>query len=391
MSFAQHNLDLEVANVICAPAAMPQVWVVVQTPAIAKDMQAEIARDSDLNSRVFSGTLSQFTAQGSEVWALASCIAFEVSDHQADDLRALAEIHSTSHDKVQCIALSGKVLPDREQTVLKAAGVQEVLTLGHGGDAKTNPSQSGGGDVTAILRARGGAGASTLAVNLAVGQAQKGTPGRTALIDLDIQNGAVGVMLEMPESSHASDWVTGTSTANAGFIEQAMQRHESGLDVFSAPDIFAPITALTAQKVTDLISALRARYDHIVLDMPQGVADWIEPVLTHAARVVLVSDTGLPSVKRTRRLIDLIREEHMTLPVEVVINQHRKPVVLSATHREIEALWGRPLQHWIPQDTRSARRATDLGQPLVTCARRSPAARAIGALGTALLTPTKKV
>lgn len=80
----------------------------------------------------------------------------------------------------------------------------------------------------------------------------------------------------------------------------------------------------------ELNTTQRVDYDHIVRDMPQGVAERFRPALIHVARVVLVNDTSLPSVKRTHRLIDLIRAEHMTLPVEVVIANTAAPTKTAA-------------------------------------------------------------
>ena len=159
-----------------------------------------------------------------------------------------------------------------------------------------------------------------------------------------------------------------------------MVPHQSGVDVLTAPDIFAPLGALNAISLAALIDALKARYDHIVLDMPQAIDAWITPVLDKADRVLIVTDTSLPAVKRTRRLMDLIAEEHMTLPVDVAVNQQKKPMFMSAALRECETLIGRPFTHWIPMDAKTARRASDLGVPLQQCAKRSGMARAIARL-----------
>ena len=182
----------------------------------------------------------------------------------------------------------------------------------------------------------------------------------------------------------------GETTADAAFLDQAMQTHSSGLDVLTAPDVFAPLTAVTAQDIGALLDLLSERYDNIVLDMPQAIVDWQEPVLARAGRVLVVTDMSVPSIKRTRRLIDLITEEHMTLPVETVVNFEKRPRFASQTHKEAARLIGRPLSHWIPQDTRAARRATDMGVPLQIGSKRSGAAKAIGSLAQSVLDTRRK-
>ncbi|QUJ76705.1 AAA family ATPase [Sulfitobacter albidus] len=240
------------------------------------------------------------------------------------------------------------------------------------------------GQLSIVMRSRGGAGATTLAVNLAVARAQSAPDSTVALVDLDIQNGAIAVAMDLPDSAAASAWMRGQKRPGRAFLEEAMTRHSSGVDVMTAPDVFAPLSALDAEGVALLLDALKARYDHIVLDLPPAIAEWIDPVLERAERVLIVTDTSLPAIKRTRRLIDLIGEEHMTLPVQVVVNQERRPVIMPAVLKECEAMLGRPLEHWVPCDQRAARRATDLGVPLQISAKRSRMARAIAVLGNAV-------
>ncbi len=254
--------------------------------------------------------------------------------------------------------------------------------------ATVAPGRADTGTLTVVLRARGGAGATTLAVNLALGLAQG--EAATALVDLDIQNGSVGLALDLADSAAHGTWLRGETPADAAFLDRAMIAHSSGLHVLAAPDIFAPLSAITPERIGALLDALTARYGHVVLDLPQAVLDWTAPVLSRAARVLIVTDLTLPSIKRARRLMDLIGEEHMTLPVQVVVNQEKKPLLPSAVQKEAAKLLGQPLTHWIPADPKAARRALDIGVPMALGARRAPAARAIAAMAKSLLSSPRK-
>ncbi|MHA6325845.1 AAA family ATPase [Roseivivax sp. CAU 1753] len=247
-----------------------------------------------------------------------------------------------------------------------------------------------GGDVTVVLRARGGAGATTVAVNLAMDLASGAAAGSVALVDLDLQNGSVGLALDLAESTEATALIRAGSLPTGAFLDRAMVRHSSGVDVLTAPDVFAPLSAMTPAMVSHLIAALKARYDHIVLDLPQAVLDWTSPILAEASRALIVSDMSVPSVKRVRRLIDLISEEHMTLPIRTVINFEKRPLFPSQVHKEAAHLIGRTLDHWIPNEPRAARRAVDMGVPMRVGAKRSGAAKAISALRKSLFTEVKK-
>ncbi|WP_372836913.1 AAA family ATPase [Puniceibacterium confluentis] len=248
----------------------------------------------------------------------------------------------------------------------------------------------GSGRITAVLRARGGSGASTLAVNLAADLARQGSGGpRVALVDLDIQNGSVAILMDLPDSAEVSKLLSIGAMPDDAFLDRAMTRHASGVDVLAAPDVFAPLSAVTPAMMTALVGLLQQRYDQIVFDMPQAMMDWIEPVLDHAATALLVTDTSVPAIKRTRRLIDILGEEHMTLSVQVVVNREKRPLFLSPAQKEAARLLGRDLAHWIPEDAATARKALDSGVPLLMGARRSRTAKAIQSLGKTLFAPAR--
>ena len=241
--------------------------------------------------------------------------------------------------------------------------------------------------VTILLRARGGAGASTVATNLAISQARFGS---VALVDLDLQNGSIGTLLDLPDSAAFTQLIKTRSQPDGAFLERAMVRHASGIDVLAAPDVFAPMTALTAEQVADLLEALRSRYDHVILDLPQAVMEWFAPVLDNATRALIVTDTSVPSIKRAKRLIEVMTEDHMTLPVTMVVNAEKRPLLQSAALKEAARLLDRPLNHWIPLDPAPMRRARDMGVPVILGAKRSGASRAMTALADAICKPKAK-
>lgn len=414
MTLATHDLERQVAEAVTAPASA-RVLVVAHSPTVGATMLAEMQTDAAVRGSLAETTLSEALAQGEHVWQALDFVVFELGGDPASDLEAVRSLKAREDCALHCIAMARDTLTADLRTALTDAGVAEIIALPPRRDEQpkapeeplhapvqqldastmlppapatqeTAPTHMAPtarepqGHLTVLLRARGGAGATTLAVNLAAAQADVTGAGRVALLDLDIQNGAVALAMDLPDSTEATALVTGETKLTTAFLDRALVRHTCGVDVLTAPDIFAPLDALTPAVVTELIAALKGRYDHIIVDMPQAVTEWSLPVLAAASQVIVITDTSLPSVKRTRRLIDLIGEEHMTLPVEVVVNQQQKPLRLSAALRECEALIGRPLRHWIPLDPKTARRASDLGIPLQISAKRSRMARAITTL-----------
>ena len=413
MTYANHDLERQVAEAVTTPA-IARVLVVAQSPAVGATMLEEMQSDQAVRGTLLECSLTQAVADNAQAWSGLNFVVFELSNSIAEDIVAVQKIKSQGDNAPHCIAMTRDVLTDEQRARLTQTGVAEIISLPPREEQKkapeapteephqdvvepplepaasahvSLPQEKQRGCVTVLLRARGGAGATTLAVNLAAAQADIGGAGSVALLDLDIQNGAIALAMDLPDSAEAGALIKGELPLSAAFIDRAMVRHNSGVDVLTAPDIFAPLDALSPSDVAAMITMLKDRYDHIVVDMPQAVTDWTLPVLGAAAQVILVTDTSLPSIKRTRRLIDLIGDEHMTLPVEVVVNQQQKPLRLSAALRECEALIGRSLTHWVPLDVKTARRASDLGIPIQMSAKRSRMARAITALAGRMFAP----
>lgn len=390
MTISHTDMEQRVAEAVTPPSDAPRmtrIMLIAQTAALGDVMQNEMTQDPNVAGIVRAGTLSSVLEADTNNCITTDFVVFEISDIETD-LLAVNRLKAQAHDGLQCIAVSKTPVEAAASERLRNEGVSEVMTLNVAPVSvqftPTAPVAQTGGQVVVLLRARGGAGATTLAVNLAVGQAAKSS---TALIDLDIQNGAVALALDLPDSAEVTKLVKGQTVPDSRFLDRAMQRHLSGVDVLTAPDVFAPLSAITPELVARLIDILRARYDHIVLDMPQAVVEWIAPVLERASRVILVSDMTLPSLKRSKRLLDLISEEHMTLPVQVVINFEKRPLFQSAAHKEAANLIGQPLEHWVPADATAARRAMDLGIPLMMGAKRSLSSKAIANLGAAIFKP----
>ncbi len=417
MSFAQKNIEHQQSEAVPSVSQPPltQILIIAQGDRLTAQLAQQMASDDAVQGQTQAGTLAQVVKAGGQGWSMLDFVVFEVSANPAADLAAL---HALSGHGLQFVAVSQTPLSPQTNDALLNAGVAQVLVLPAPKtddpvlavapqvvadvgpspiadaalptlpepelDAEPEADAQTGGSVTVMLRARGGAGATTIAVNLALGLAARTGAGRTALVDLDLQNGSVGLCLDMPESADMTAFVKGHVPADAAFLDKAVQTHASGLDVLTAPDVFAPLTAVSADAVAGLIDMLKTRYDHIVLDMPQAVIDWLEPALDRAARVLVVTDMSVPSIRRTRRLIDLITEDHMTLPIETVVNFEKRPRFPTQAHKEATRLIGRPLTHWVPADVRAARRATDMGVPLQIGAKRSASAKAVASLSQTL-------
>ncbi|OOY17748.1 MULTISPECIES: AAA family ATPase [unclassified Thioclava] len=241
------------------------------------------------------------------------------------------------------------------------------------------------GQVIAVARSRGGIGATMLAVNLAHQLAAQGVkkgqaPRRVGLIDLDLQFGMVAGFLDLDPSPALYDMARSGAVPDETFLDQSIQHSKDGLEVLCAPAAFAPLGALGADQVTELITLMQARCDYVVVDLPHALIDWVSPVLARASLMYLVTDLAVPSLQQARRLIDAYHEENLALEIEVVVNHQSRPLMRSRVQQEAAKALDRDLSHWLPDDPRAAKEAADRGVPLARIGRRSALSKAIAGL-----------
>lgn len=251
------------------------------------------------------------------------------------------------------------------------------------------------GRIILVAKARGGIGATTLAVNLALEmqvQAMKRrgtTGGRVALVDLDVQLGNAGSFLDLADRGGMLALAQLGPEPDAQAVRHAMVRHPSGLSVLAAPATAIPFEAFDVRRISCILDALAAENDVVFVDLPPALIDWLEPLLARAERLLMVTDLAVPSIARARRIITLMTEDHPTLPVDIVVSHEKKPFRLGQSHRDAAQALGHPLRHWLPDETRLARLALDRGEPLIQLAPRCGWSKAVKGMASELQSTTK--
>lgn len=107
------------------------------------------------------------------------------------------------------------------------------------------------------------------------------------------------------------------------------------------------------------------------------MVDWIEPIIKQLDLLMLVTDTTVPSIRHTKRIIDFYHETNIGLPVRLLVNREERGFFKSERQREAETVLEMPLDIWIPENTKLTRQASDLGVPITMLQPKSKIAKAI--------------
>jgi pilus assembly protein CpaE len=367
--------------------------------------------DPHIALKQLDATLARLNGTAVQLVQQHDLVLFHTDSMRENDVSTIQQIRVALGDEAVLIALTGGGTSLDEAQELIKAGVNDVVSE-HLSETEIKavvdrwvreiqpePPRDGGasrqGQVISVAQSRGGIGATTLAVNLAdrlldrIGFLKKTTQNKVVLVDLDIQFGTVASFLDMEPSELLYRLAIDGEDPDAVLIQQSLSELESGLAVLSAPSRMAPLEALSKGQISTLLSLLQENYDYVVVSLPRSLVAWVSQVLECSDKLLVVTDSSVPSIRQTRRLIDVYSEDHLNLPIEIVVGHEAKPMFLAAHHKEAAKVLEKVFQHWIPYDPVAAREAVDRGQPLSLAAPKSRLAKSINQLGKETLIEMK--
>jgi pilus assembly protein CpaE len=194
--------------------------------------------------------------------------------------------------------------------------VQAISDLYH------SPGAEPIGRTIAVLGAKGGVGASTVAHNLAWAVARKLSTA-TVIVDLDIAFGTAGLDFNQDPPQGIAEAVFSPERLDGNLVERLLSRCGDNLNLLAASAMLDRTIDLTDTALDQLLDLLRTSTPSIVLDMPHTWTGWARRTLVGADDVVIVAAPELASLRNTKNLIDTLRNARPT--------DRRPKVVLNLT------------------------------------------------------------
>ncbi|MEU6170977.1 AAA family ATPase [Streptantibioticus parmotrematis] len=199
-----------------------------------------------------------------------------------------------------------------------ASGVRRHLG-GSGADAPGGRA----GTVVTVSGAKGGVGATVTAVQLALAAQASGRS--VALVDMDLQTGDLASYLDVRFRRSIADLAEITDLSSR-VLADAMFSHPSGLSLLLAPADGEQGEAVTDRAARQIVTALRARHDVVVIDCGSRLegASAVAVELADTALLLLTPDVvAVRAAKRTVRLWDRLRVRKPQ-DVRTVVNRHTR-------------------------------------------------------------------
>jgi pilus assembly protein CpaE len=246
----------------------------------------------------------------------------------------------------------------------------------HGPQGEPAPKM---GRLIAVVGARGGVGATTVATNLAWTLAHEHSM-RVALVDLDLFFGSCGLAFDLELGRGFREALENPARIDSLFIERAMVREGENLFVLSTEEALDGAFSFDPSALTSLIESLRRDFQCVIFDFPRFAARRQAHVLTPPSAIIIVSDASLAGMRDTMRLSALLKKTAANADITVVMNRVGASRTGELGRSEFEKGAETKVDQIIPIDVKAFAASVASGKPVVKVAGRAKATAALRAL-----------
>src|SRR2546430_9833216 len=189
------------------------------------------------------------------------------------------------------------------------------------------------GKVFSVINAKGGSGATTVAVNLAL--ALQSAHGQTALVDL-APLGHAALHLNLKPHFSVADATRNLHRMDSSLLESFMTRHGGGLQLLAGTNAPAAIDPSTAEFVR-LFDMLVTHYRYVVVDNSSRLDAVSRLVANLSEFVLLVACTDVASMWSAARVQQYLGETGNRERLRLILNRFRKVPGFSEADAETAA------------------------------------------------------
>jgi pilus assembly protein CpaE len=239
-----------------------------------------------------------------------------------------------------------------------------------------------------VIGARGGVGATTLAVTIAsmLGSRLKE---EVLLVDFDLHYGSLMLALDLEAIDALREALDQPDRIDALFIQQVVQKKSDYLFAMGAEETPTGGFQARPHAANDFLRSVHRRFRWVVTDVPRGDPVIQRQVIEASTDILLVTDLSLPGVRDSLRLQQLGHDvapgARLHLATGGVIDPRRSAVKIADVERTLK----RKIDCQVPADQPAALAALNFGKPLSEASPNSPIVKALKPLVAGLDQPAE--
>src|SRR6267154_5264374 len=168
------------------------------------------------------------------------------------------------------------------------------------------PEAKAVGRIIAVVGAKGGVGASTVAHNVAWAIARDLVLD-SVVADLDLAFGTAGLDYNQDPPQGIADAVFSPDRVDTAFVDRLLSKCTDHLSLLAAPATLDRVYDFGAEAFDSIFDTLRITMPCIVLDVPHQWSGWTRRALIGADDILIVAAPDLANLRNAKNMLDLLR------------------------------------------------------------------------------------
>lgn len=320
----------------------------------------------------------------------------------ADTLKLIDSITAQFPDIIVVVVLSTDQLADSTSVILAGARafilkpikkeelestldrVRELVTRSMPAPQEVKvQSRSSTSGTYVVFSPKGGAGSSSVAVNLSLSLLEQ-LEQEVLLMDGKFMFGHLDMFLNLRTQNTVSDLIAHVNALDQGLIRDVISEHVSGLSLLPGPGSFSAGQGIKPEDLFSLLTDLQVVFPYIVIDGGNYLNDNLVTMMDASNKVLLVVNPDITSLRDASQFFEVSRS--LAYPkdkVQVVVNKLDKRDGLTVS--DIEKTLEVEVLASIPYDRKASVNSINRGVPISLQRQRSPIRKAYQALAGNLI------
>jgi pilus assembly protein CpaE len=170
----------------------------------------------------------------------------------------------------------------------------------------TAPDAKPVGRILAVVGAKGGVGASTVAHNVGWAIARDLLLD-SVVTDLDLPFGTAGLDYNQDPPQGIADAVFSPERIDNAFVDRLLSKCSDNLSLLAAPATLERVYDFGAEAFDAIFDSLRSSVPCIVLDVPHQWTGWTQRTLLSADDILIVAAPDLANLRNAKNLVDFLK------------------------------------------------------------------------------------
>ena len=207
--------------------------------------------------------------------------------------------------------------------------------------------QRGAGRTMAFFSSKGGCGATTIAIHVAVELGRRDR--KVLLADLDMDAGLISFLLKAKTPYSILDAVNNLYRLDPSYWKGLVSNGIPNVEIMPAPATLASKQQVVQEQLRTILGFVRSQYDCTIVDLGRSLNRQTIELLEEIDEACLVTTLDIPALHQAKQIVHALQDiGYGKGRLRVILN--RVPKRMDITTEELEKMLGVPIHCMLPDD-----------------------------------------